>query len=48
MSAVCAICSREIEVCAFCEGEDCRACICFRCMITTLGHALPQPHTHGG
>jgi hypothetical protein len=45
---VCAGCDRELEVCSFCEDEDCEAPTCYRCMIIELKEASPPLHGHGG
>jgi hypothetical protein len=45
---VCAGCDRELEVCAFCETEDCAEATCYRCLIVELREFLPHPHEHGG
>lgn len=44
----CKTCDCVVEVCAFCERADCPVVVCFGCMQTSLGQAIPQPHTHGG
>jgi hypothetical protein len=45
---VCAGCDREVEVCAFCETDDCGEATCYRCMIVELGETVLSPHEHGG
>ncbi len=44
----CNQCARAIEECAFCEREECRDALCYRCVRIALAQELPQPHGHGG
>ena len=44
----CSQCGAELEECAFCDGPDCPAAICFGCLNVALGQELQQPHVHGG
>ena len=42
----CKGCSREIDVCGFCDAEDCREPICYRCVLYELDEARrPEPRT---
>ena len=45
---VCSRCGRGIECCAVCETETCHECLCYRCLIVSLGHSRAHPHEHGG
>jgi hypothetical protein len=47
-AVVCADCDREIEMCCFCQDEDCRVAVCDPCMRTALHESMKQPHAHGG
>jgi len=43
---VCEGCGRSVDVCAFCDSEDCNEVICYRCVLYELGEARPpEPHT---
>ncbi len=43
---ICRTCGTAMELCAFCEREDCRRAICYRCLRIQVGQALPHPsHT---
>lgn len=44
----CTRCDAVVELCAFCEREDCRVAICYRCLCEQLGLSLAEPHAHGG
>jgi hypothetical protein len=44
----CSHCDRLIEVCTFCEREECGTQSCYRCLVVELREFVPQPHTHGG
>ncbi len=44
----CMRCGRGIELCAFCERDDCGHVICYRCLRLELRQSIAQPHTHGG
>ena len=44
----CLTCEREVEVCFFCEREECPNVLCYRCVVVALGEFVPQPHPHGG
>ena len=44
----CLGCDRSIECCSFCDEEDCRVAICYRCVVLALGESAPSLHTHGG
>jgi hypothetical protein len=44
----CGGCGRVVEVCAFCEAEDCGNTACFHCILVDLREAIPEPHGHGG
>jgi hypothetical protein len=44
----CTRCDSRIELCAFCESEDCGRAICYRCLRQELKQSLAQPHPHGG
>jgi hypothetical protein len=45
---VCKGCDRQLEVCAFCEAEDCGDATCYRCLVADLGETVAHPHEHGG
>ena len=45
---VCESCGRELEECAFCEGPECAAACCYRCMTVDLRETIRDPHQHGG
>ena len=44
----CSHCDRLIEVCTFCEREECESPSCYRCLVVELREYVPQPHAHGG
>jgi hypothetical protein len=44
----CVDCDRDVELCFFCEREDCEHALCYRCVVQALGEFVPQPHGHGG
>jgi len=44
----CMRCGVVVELCAFCERDDCRHTICYRCLRIQLGQSMAQPHLHGG
>jgi hypothetical protein len=44
----CSDCECAIERCAFCDEADCKASVCYGCMIVALGQTASQPHKHGG
>ncbi|HEX2025973.1 MAG TPA: hypothetical protein VHH92_06225 [Actinomycetota bacterium] len=44
----CTDCDREVEGCSLCEREACDRALCYRCMVLTIGQAVPEPHGHGG
>ena len=44
----CGQCDVAIEVCAFCESEECRVPLCYRCVRIGLAQEVRQPHLHGG
>jgi hypothetical protein len=44
----CGSCGRDVEVCFFCERQDCDDAQCYRCVVVALGEFVPQPHDHGG
>ncbi len=37
-----------VERSAFCDQEQCRDPLCYRCVRIALGLEIPQPHSHGG
>ena len=45
---VCADCDRRIEICCFCQEEECTVAICDRCVRTALRESIKTPHAHGG
>jgi hypothetical protein len=44
----CQRCDRRIVVCAFCQDEECRHVVCYRCLREQLRQSLASPHAHGG
>jgi hypothetical protein len=44
----CLSCGRDVEVCFFCEREECPDAQCYRCVVVALREFVPQPHPHGG
>ena len=38
---VCVGCGRSIDCCAFCDGDECTECICYRCVLYELDEARP-------
>jgi hypothetical protein len=44
----CSRCGVVIDGCAFCERQECRELLCYRCVRITLGQEIAQPHRHGG
>ncbi len=52
MSAVgdgrCLRCGAIIEACAFCERDDCREQLCYRCVRVAVRQQVVEPHGHGG
>jgi hypothetical protein len=46
-SLSCVRCGHQIETCAFCERDECRESLCYRCVRVLLGQELPHPHGHG-
>lgn len=48
VQATCKECSTALEVCAFCEKENCPHMTCYRCLRIALRQEVPQPHHHGG
>lgn len=44
----CCGCGRTIELCAFCERDECAVATCSVCLRLALGQAMTQPHAHGG
>ncbi len=44
----CTRCGVTVELCAFCEREECPEAICYRCLRMGLGESMAQPHAHGG
>jgi hypothetical protein len=44
----CSRCDRRIDCCEFCDTTVCRTPICYGCLQVAVGHAVPQPHAHGG
>ncbi len=47
-AVVCARCATVIEICAFCEHDECRGPLCYRCVRAGLAQEVRQPHVHGG
>ena len=47
-SARCGRCGRPLVGCAFCEREDCRDLLCYRCVRIALRQQVAEPHGHGG
>lgn len=45
---ICSDCRRGIEWCAFCDGQECAAGVCYGCLVVALRQPTPMPHTHGG
>jgi hypothetical protein len=45
--STCDRCGVVIEVCGFCQEEDCPDPLCYRCVRVALRQELPQPHVHG-
>lgn len=45
---VCDGCDRAIDMCSFCERDDCGEGTCYRCLIVDLGETITGPHDHGG
>jgi hypothetical protein len=39
---VCKACEHDVECCAVCEREDCKNCVCYRCLRIALRHSRPQ------
>lgn len=37
----CAGCGNAIDLCEFCEDDDCEVAICYMCLILGLGEAKP-------
>jgi hypothetical protein len=46
--STCDRCGLVIEVCGFCQEEECPDPLCYRCVRVALRQELPQPHVHGG
>ncbi len=44
----CVQCGVAIESCAFCESDECRHPLCYRCVRIALAQEVRQPHLHGG
>ena len=44
----CTRCRTAIEECAFCQREECRELLCYRCVRILLGQQVSEPHGHGG
>jgi hypothetical protein len=38
---VCAGCGRQVDVCAFCDKDECTETICYRCLLYELDEARP-------
>ncbi len=47
-AVVCARCGIAIELCAFCEHDECRGPLCYRCVRVAMAQEVRQPHVHGG
>jgi hypothetical protein len=47
-TATCGRCGRAIDGCAFCQKEDCRDLLCYRCVRLALRQQVVEPHAHGG
>ena len=45
---LCSECNRSLEWCSFCDSAECRAAVCYRCLVIALGESVGQPHQHGG
>jgi hypothetical protein len=37
----CCDCDRDIDACAFCDGDDCGHAVCHLCLLVALGEARP-------
>jgi hypothetical protein len=48
VALVCTRCGTLLEVCAFCERDDCAHMSCYRCLRVDLGQSMDHPHEHGG
>ena len=44
----CCDCGRTIDLCAFCDRDECAVASCHVCIRLALGEALAHPHAHGG
>jgi len=47
-TASCRQCRIAVDLCAFCQKEDCPHPMCYRCVRIVLRQEIPQPHVHGG
>lgn len=45
---ICTNCGVILEICAFCERDQCPEAICYRCLRIALGESMAEPHVHGG
>ncbi len=45
---LCSECDRSLDWCSFCDSDECRAAVCYSCLVIALGESLGQPHEHGG
>lgn len=48
VALTCTRCGASVELCAFCERDDCRHTICYRCLRIELRQSMAHPHVHGG
>ena len=39
----CSACGDAIDLCEFCEEEDCPVPVCYECLIVALGESVPHP-----
>jgi hypothetical protein len=47
-SLACSLCGIAVEICAFCEREECPEAMCYRCLRIKVRQAIKEPHDHGG
>ncbi len=45
---VCRGCEKPLELCCFCDRDDCSVAVCFKCEATALLQWTPPLHAHGG